>query len=566
MPISLFVLFFGSLGVDFSSEIATPPVLSAIAPQRTIAQSDDLFIRTELTIDLAEQLARVGEYDGAVEVARSIEADYQQQYALGRAAVQAIANGDIDAVAEILPNITSSNELMNLSMFLSEAGEFDLALQAADRGGGEAALSRIAADLARSGQIDRALEIADLVTDNPGFGIAWHSEALAEIAVSLARSGDNSKARTLALEIPDAETRAIALTRIAIAFDEAGETVLARVILAHSQLRLRQHILDDRLRDNALLGMGEATLEAGKIDWAQRISEEVSEQIYRTWIWVKIAIFLGENGSSDASDSYFVRARENLNRFDNSHLSLNVVRAGIIIELSQAGYIHLAREFSRTIEHKMVRVFQLQYLARMAGDRDDLELAEDLLDEALNFNETIEDSRSQSASLFTIVEAFTYLKQFDRALEIARSVPKIGDERASTLRMVAGEIAESGDVDRAIEVANDIENETWRRITFSEVASKIAFAGRISEALALAEEIENSQLKSHALTNISIAIARQQDFDGAVELANTIEVDLSRSRAFLGIAREAIETGDRQRGSQLLSQARSLLVPQLRED
>ncbi|MGB3238724.1 MAG: hypothetical protein WBB29_10530, partial [Geitlerinemataceae cyanobacterium] len=110
--------------------------------------------------------------------------------------------------------------LYQIAMALAKAGEIDRALemaQTADSYLENSALSGIAYTLAKAGEIDRALTVAGTITDESEK--AW---ALSGIAITLAEAGEIDRALTVAGTITDESEKAWALSGIAYTLAEAG--------------------------------------------------------------------------------------------------------------------------------------------------------------------------------------------------------------------------------------------------------------------------------------------------------------------------------------------------------
>ena len=110
-------------------------------------------------------------------------------------------------------------------------------------------LAEVAAELARTGEPDRAVALAHTITDS-----AARDTMLGQLAVIIVQAGDLDRAEALARTITDPYAQAQALAEVAVGLARIGEPDRA-VALAHT-------ITDSAARDTALRQLERATQQA----------------------------------------------------------------------------------------------------------------------------------------------------------------------------------------------------------------------------------------------------------------------------------------------------------------
>jgi serine protease Do len=156
--------------------------------------------------------------------------------------------------------------------------------------------------------------------------------------------------------------------------------------------------------------------------------------------------------------------------------------------------------------------------------------------EALQFAQKIEDGWGRSWALGEIAEAVAEAGQFDRALQIAQ---KIKDELDHSSVLV-GVLAKAGQFDRALQIAQKIEDESARSWALSDIAIVLAKAGQFDRALQIAQKIEDGSVRSWALVGV---LAKAGQFDRALQIAQETENELDHSLALKYIAAAMAEAG-----------------------
>jgi serine protease Do len=128
----------------------------------------------------------------------------------------------------------------------------------------------------------------------------------------------------------------------------------------------------------------------------------------------------------------------------------------------------------------------------------------------------------------------------------------------SALMSVAESLAEAGQFDRALQVAQQIGDAWNRSFALKDIAEAMVKAGQtgwaneaFQLALQAAQKIEDASDRSQALREIAEAIAKAGQFDLALQIAQKIEDALVRSLALKDIAEAMAEVGQTKRANQV---------------
>jgi tetratricopeptide (TPR) repeat protein len=151
--------------------------------------------------------------------------------------------------------------------------------------------------------------------------------------------------------------------------------------------------------------------------------------------------------------------------------------------------------------------------------------------EALQIAQKIEDGWGRSWALREIAIAVAEAGQFDRALQIAQKIDEL--DRSSVL---VGVLAKAGQFDRALQIAQKIEDASGRSWALSDIAIVLAKAGQFDRALQIAQKIEDESIRSWALVGV---LAKAGQFDRALQIAQKIEDESIRSWALVGVLAKA---------------------------
>jgi hypothetical protein len=224
--------------------------------------------------------AAAGQLGRAEELARAITDDANRADMLGHVAVNAATHDDRDRAAALLSELEEVARNLSYPAAQSQA------------------LGRAAAAAAEAGALERALALADTISDPGAQG--W---ALSKAAEAAAKSGDRGRAERIAMGIAEPWYRAGALSSIAIAAATARDLDSAERIAAairnievprgtfsamsnpHEDADQAEPVdAELRFRDEwaqTLLAVGEIAAASGELDRAERIAETVAHSDLR---------------------------------------------------------------------------------------------------------------------------------------------------------------------------------------------------------------------------------------------------------------------------------------------
>lgn len=397
--------------------------------------------------------------------------------------------------------------LIKIAQSVAKAGQtdrvlatFNMALQfsqkISDKDSQSWAVTEIAIGLARTGQFDKALQVAERIWIPPQFD--RQSYAYAEIAIAMARAGQYDQALQVVKKAGDASLRSYGLSGIVEAMAEAGEKERA-LNISDQALQSAKSIKDEKERSSALAGVAIAMAKAGQFDKALQIAKDVS-------------------------DKYLAR---------NSY-----ALSGIVKEVARNGQFDRALQITKGIKDADFRtsaLFSIVEEMTKAGQ----------FDKAIEVSQGIKDGdkamQKRSLGLSCIAAAMAKAGQPDRAeqtytlaLQAAQSI-KNETIREATLWVIAQDMAKTGQFDKALQVAQGIKDNTSASNAYSGIAKAMAAFGQFDQALQIAQKVSDAGIRSNALSEVATAVARAGQFDASLKVAQTIGDPLIRLDALAGI-------------------------------
>jgi tetratricopeptide (TPR) repeat protein len=152
-----------------------------------------------------------------------------------------------------------------------------------------------------------------------------------------------------------------------------------------------------------------------------------------------------------------------------------------------------------------------------------------------------------------LCEYLAGLGRYALAIEVASDMSD-PFERGSVLILIARKQAEAGDLNAALAIVNGIDNEFQRKDAMAELASARARGGDIAGAFELVPE--ESLAGDSALGVIASEQARAHQFEAATRTASAIKWAEAQVGAFVSIASEQVNAGDRYGAVQTFAAAR----------
>lgn len=197
--------------------------------------------------------------------------------------------------------------LIKIAQSMAKAGQtdrvlatFSMALQfsqkISDKDLQSWATTEIAIGLARVGQFDKALQVAERIWIPPQFD--RQSYAYAEIAIAMARAGQYDQALQVIEKASDASLRTYGFSSIVEAMAVAGERERA-LNISDQALQAAKSIKDEKERSSALAEVAVAMAKVGQFDRAQQIGKGIKDGEFRASALVGVVEGMAKAGQFD---------------------------------------------------------------------------------------------------------------------------------------------------------------------------------------------------------------------------------------------------------------------------
>jgi tetratricopeptide (TPR) repeat protein len=426
--------------------------------------------RTEAFGEVVHALAQVGEYDRALLVVEAIRHPEQKATALSEVA---------QALAEITVEKERAINIANRALAAAEAIRKgfspigDLNMQVEQTIGEEAvkanALSAVAQALAQKGKFDWALTVAEAVGDT-GYD-AQRAIAFSMVAYAMAEAGEMERAA-------NAVNRALAV--IEVIGDE----------------RDRAGVLNEEPQD--LVGAEDNDKKAGDADWALAIAKEIRNARVKATILSWVAQVWMHTGRKR-------RASEVANR------------ALIIVEA-------IGREKDKA-----------EALAQVAEALAQVE-DEVGLKRALALAEGFRNKKHREFALSSVVQVMAEVEEKGRTADFANqeirfTVHGVEDEKVIALGWIAQALSQTGEIERAVDVANraltaaevnwdeqGVKGDVLIRVVpiFAEAKNIIG----LNRTLAVAEATRNVEARVSALSTVAYGLIEAEEKKRAIDIVN----------------------------------------------
>lgn len=145
------------------------------------------------------------------------------------------------------------------------------------------------------------------------------------------------------------------------------------------------------------------------------------------------------------------------------------------------------------------------------------------------------DSYERSRFYRNILEIRVMIGHVDKARE---TIPNISDtsERISSAEWMADELVSRGEIDLAMEVADDIFELSYKSSVIANAAKYVYSNISLASALAMVDEISNPETRWETCLFLCRAEAKCGSCDSALNIAKKIEFPSFRAHAFLAVA------------------------------
>jgi RNA polymerase sigma factor (sigma-70 family) len=172
--------------------------------------------------------------------------------------------------------------------------------------------------------------------------------------------------------------------------------------------------------------------------------------------------------------------------------------------------------------------------------------AKTLLDRAIRDVDAVEDLEQRSWLLDEIARTQARAGLWDDLRVTQQRAIRAAHETEHSHRVIdaARCLAETGDLNAALDLANTLRQPTQRERALAEIASARAGGGDFDGAMQTASAISGSDNKGIALWEIAKARAERRDFEGALKIAQTIPVAGNQASALAAIAARQLRAKD----------------------
>lgn len=322
------------------------------------------------------------------------------------------------------------------------------------------ALVKIAVKYADVGQPGKAVKLLTQAYETTTAIMEENMKAhvMALIAFTLSEVGQKEKeSRVLsqALELARTANSSYVLYEIAGKYRDAGQQQKAdRIHSLAIEVALSESktIKNARSKQMLLINIAEMYIKAGREDEAPQILTQAYEsalQIKPAWVRVDALAEIAEK-YAEAGE------QEQANRT----FSLAVKSAASLEKLYWRAVTlsSIAGKFAKTGQHQE---------------------AKKILEQAIQVAETLEDagSRSRPLALNIIAGEYAEIGKFEKALQIARAIND-DNKKAMVLAEIAGKYAESGQLSKALEIAKTIDDVYRLPLILSQISGKFYETGR----------------------------------------------------------------------------------------
>jgi tetratricopeptide (TPR) repeat protein len=471
-------------------EKGTETASMAVAEAETIDDER----RSRALGEVAWGLVRMGEEDRAAEVANwvltveGIGAEDDRAYALGEVAQALVQVGEKQKAAD-----AANRALAAAEWIANEDSRGDV-------------LIRLAEVLARAGQFDQALAIAEGVgSERRGLLSNWRiGDALCKVAQALAQVGEKQRAAEAANRalgvvegIENERSRETGLYNVAPALVQAG--------LFDQALAVAERIKGKRSRAHALIRLAEVSAQAGQFDQALAVTEGLEDKWARARALCNVAQALvqgGEKQKAVDAANWALAAAEGI----RVELYLLIQLAEV---LAQAGQFDQALAVAEGIGDEEARAAALSGVAQALARVGERQRAAEVASQALAVTEGLEDKWARAYVLGEVAQALVQGGEKQKAVDAANwalAAAEGIEVEPYLLIQLAEVLAQAGQFDQALAVAEGIETADERGVALSKVPEVLAQAGQFDQALAVAEGIGDEEARSVALSKVSETI------------------------------------------------------------
>ncbi|KPQ42318.1 MAG: hypothetical protein MPEBLZ_03142 [Candidatus Methanoperedens nitroreducens] len=586
---------------------------------------ENVYTKAEMLIEVAPLIVAAGEkakaagiMNRALDIAETVDDWYWRAYILSRAAHAMALSGEKSKAAGIANKALAEAErikdtyskawalgfiaqlILDLGERVSSADIANRMLAAVIEGGyySVSILSMAAQLMAQLGEKDglkRILDAALKIEDE-----SEKVEALSEVMQALAITGEQEKALSVAEAInfelwvePNPLRKVARILAQLEEFDRAlavvekihGESEKARALCEIAQVMARLG-----RRAEAVEIANKALVAAEAIDIDEPFKAEVISEVALTMVQIEEKAKAAEiaNRALDVEAA----SRHSLSWNSISGVPTYQISVSEVCKVAQAlayaGDKVKAAEIANralvavaeVIENKETKVNTLNGIAVAMSQVGEKAKAAEIANRALAIAEKIKNDTDKVYSLGSVAATMALLGEKDglnRVLAASEGIKDVPNESNRTEALNcwrAPAIAQIGDFDMALAIAEKIENRYDKAETLIKIALSMAQSGKRAEAVEIANKAltaaetiddESLNLKSYALNSIAAAMVQLGDRARAAEITNKaliaaekIDYETHKAYALIGVAQAMAQLGEKDGLSRVLAAAESI--------
>jgi tetratricopeptide (TPR) repeat protein len=414
---------------------ATPTLLNleiAVAIANSIEQ---LNLREEALRQLVPLLVQNGQVEPALalELANSITNEYKKVSAWSKLALHLnrveqlpLAKSLFEQAFELANSFSDDQTLKyNLTLDLLQAGQLQLALSTINSITTEFVraklLSQLALHLSQLGQTKHSEQVFDLAL-TIARSITWdylQSDVLAEIALRQGEAGQFQQAVDTAISISTnwQTIRVETLSKVACQLAQFGQIKLSQQLFEQALSLVNSISKRLVLRDEVIARIVPQLTQAGQLQLALDLANSITRKSRRWWrdkALEPIIVLLAQTGQLQ-------HALELADALSDASYRRGILRQ-IALDLTQTGQLQHALEIINSIDVKIWRLDSLSELASVIWQGGQIELAQTILEQLITTITDLSDEWDREGCLHCLAPTLAQTGQIERALELANSI------------------------------------------------------------------------------------------------------------------------------------------------
>jgi tetratricopeptide (TPR) repeat protein len=395
----------------------------------------------------------------------------------------------------------------------------------------EIGLESIAAELAKAGDISRAIRTANSIK-----APSRRPQILEAVAIRLARDGAISRALEITASLPSDFSKADSLSAIAAAQAKSGDKAAAEVTFREALKIAKQ----PGAKFSSLGRIAIAQAEAEMISNAIELASSLPNSSWKPEVIRTIAASQAMTGDVSGALETVARIGDWETARGTSNIALAQARAG--------DYDGAMRTFQQSIQLAASEGVILQEIIEAQREAARAETGD--LVGALEMAAVVQDDPRQTSILEAIAVARSNAGEVPRALQTAASL-KSNFLKSRALTAIASAQIKAGDraaayatLQQALLSAKPIKGAQAKSIALGRVAVALAEAGRVTQALKLVADLSDNYIKADVLGTLAVDQAKAGNMSSALRIVATISKNPRRAKALGEMAVGQAQVGD----------------------